>query len=258
MSAAPPLMALRNVEAGYGPVIAVRGVSLQVQAGSISALLGANGAGKTTLLKCVSGILQPTKGAIALGGERIDGLPPAEVVRRGISQSPEGREVFPLLTVLDNLQLGAYTRSGTEQRESLDLVYAYFPALAEHSRKLAGLLSGGQQQMLSIARALMARPNLLLLDEPSLGLSPKLTEEIFDIVKRINGEQGMTVLLVEQNARMALAVADYGYIMEVGRIVLEGSRDRLQSHPDVQEFYLGVQADSVRGEARWKRRKSWH
>jgi branched-chain amino acid transport system ATP-binding protein len=254
----PPLIELRNLEAGYGPVTAIRGVSLQVPRGAIVALLGANGAGKTTVLKVISGILEPLKGSILLAGERIDGLAPAAVVRRGVSHAPEGREIFPLLTVQENLLIGGYTRPSAELKEGLAAAFDYFPALRKQSGDLAGLLSGGQQQMLSIARALMARPSLLLLDEPSLGLSPILTAEIFEIVTRINRESGTTVLMVEQNARVALEAAHYGYVMEVGRIVLGGSSESLRRHPDVAEFYLGVQAEGVRGETRWKRRKTWH
>ena len=255
---ATPLIALRNIEAGYGPVTAVHGVSLEVPAGSIVALLGANGAGKTTVLKTVSGVLKPFKGTIHLSGQRIDGLSPGAIVRRGVAHAPEGREIFPLLTVHENLLLGAYTIRDACLRDDLDAAYGYFPELRQRARDLAGQLSGGQQQMLSVARALMGRPQLLLLDEPSLGLSPRLTDDIFSIVTRINRERGTTVLLVEQNAAIALASAHYGYVMEVGRIVLEGPSERLRAHPDVREFYLGIKAAGVRGEQRWKRRKSWH
>lgn len=253
-----PLLTLRNIEAGYGPVTAVRGVSLEVPAGSIVALLGANGAGKTTVLKAISGVLKPFKGAIHLSGDRIDGLSPEAIVRRGLAHAPEGREIFPLLTVHENLLLGACTVRDASLRGDLDAAYGYFPELRRRARDLAGQLSGGQQQMLSVARALMGRPQLLLLDEPSLGLSPRLTDEIFSIVTRINRERGTTVLLVEQNAAVALASAHYGYVMEVGRIVLEGASERLRAHPDVRDFYLGIKRDGVRGEQRWKRRKSWH
>lgn len=252
------MLTLRNVEAGYGPVTAIRGVSLQVPCGAIVALLGANGAGKTSVLKTISGVLRLSKGSIRLQGQRVDGVSPEVVVGAGVAHAPEGRELFPLLTVHENLRLGAYIRGDGEVGADIEKAYGYFPDLRQRRTALAGQLSGGQQQMLAIARSLMVRPRLLLLDEPSLGLSPRLTQEIFAIVMRINRERGTTILLVEQNARVALQVAHHAYVMEVGRIVLEGAAKDLREHPDVKEFYLGIKSDGVRGEKRWKRRKSWH
>ncbi|MDW8469760.1 MAG: ABC transporter ATP-binding protein [Burkholderiales bacterium] len=253
-----PILELANVEAAYGPVQALRGVSLKVERGRIVAVLGANGAGKSTILKTISGIIEPRKGQIRFEGEEIGGRDPAWIVRRGIGHVPEGREVFPFLTVEENLRMGAYTRSDPEGvARDLETVYGYFPVLKERARQEAGLLSGGEQQMLAISRALLSRPKLMLMDEPSLGLSPLLTREIFGIISRINREQGTTILLVEQNARMALEVAHYGYILEVGRIVMEDTCENLARKEDVREFYLGVKAQGVRGQRRWKRKKQW-
>lgn len=255
---ATAMLTLRNIEAAYGLVTAIRGVSLSVPAGVIVALLGANGAGKTSILKTISGILRPSKGSIHLQGQRIDGLSPEGVVHAGVAHAPEGREIFPLLTVHENLRLGAYIRNDDDVDKDMEAAYGYFPELRQRARQMAGQLSGGQQQMLSIARSLMIRPKLLLLDEPSLGLSPRLTDEIFSIITRVNREQGATILLVEQNTRIALDTAHYAYVMEVGRIVLEGPSKDLRENADVKEFYLGIKADGVRGEKRWKRRKSWN
>jgi branched-chain amino acid transport system ATP-binding protein len=255
---ADPILSLANVESAYGPVKAIRGVSLSVRAGSIVTVLGANGAGKSTILRTISGILDPQKGSISFRGEEIQRRDPAQIVRLGISHVPEGREVFPLLSVHDNLMMGAYTRRDRDAvAGDLDMVYGYFPVLKERSRQEAGQLSGGQQQMLAISRALMSRPALMLLDEPSLGLSPKLTQEIFDIIRRINRERGTTILLVEQNAAMALALADHGYVLEVGRIVMEDTCERLRQKDDIREFYLGMKDAGVRGERRWKKKKQW-
>ena len=257
-SAVEPILRLANVESAYGPVKAIRGVSLAVPRGSIVTVLGANGAGKTTVLKTISGILDPQKGSVLYRGEAIQGRDPAWIVRRGICHVPEGREVFPLLSVRDNLLMGAYTRPDRDEvMHDLEAVHAYFPVLMQRSGQEAGQLSGGQQQMLAISRALMGRPELMLLDEPSLGLSPKLMREIFGIIVRINRERGTTILLVEQNAAAALEVADYGYVLEVGRIVMEDSCARLREKEDVKEFYLGMKAAGVRGERRWKKRKTW-
>lgn len=257
-SAESALLELANVESAYGPIRAIRGVSLKVQRGQIATVLGSNGAGKTTILKTISGIIDPRKGQVHFQGQDITARDPAEIVRRGLSHVPEGREVFPLLSVRDNLLMGAYTRSDRDAVASdMETVFAYFPILRERAAQDAGLLSGGQQQMLAISRALMARPELILLDEPSLGLSPKLTKEIFEIVVRINREQGTTILLVEQNANMALNAADYGYVLENGRIVMEDSCDRLREKDDIREFYLGMKDAGVRGERRWKKKKNW-
>ncbi|NMM89975.1 ABC transporter ATP-binding protein [Rhodococcus sp. SRB_17] len=255
---APPLLRLQNVESAYGPIKAIRGVSLQVQPGEITAVLGSNGAGKTTILKTISGIIDPRKGNIEFEGADITAHDPAAIVRRGLVHVPEGREVFALLSVRENLLMGAYTRSDRDAVvRDLERVYGYFPILQERAAQDAGLLSGGQQQMLAISRALMAAPRLILLDEPSLGLSPKLTKEIFEIVVRINREHGTTMLLVEQNANMALNAADYGYVLENGRVVMEGACDVLREKDDIKEFYLGMKDAGVRGERRWKKKKNW-
>jgi branched-chain amino acid transport system ATP-binding protein len=252
------ILALTNVESAYGPIRAIRGVSLRVRQGEIATVLGANGAGKSTILKTISGIVDPRKGTIVFRGEDITAQDPALIVQRGLSHVPEGREVFPLLSVRDNLMMGAYTRRDRDAvARDLEIVYAYFPILKERQQQDAGLLSGGQQQMLAISRAIMAAPQLILLDEPSLGLSPLLTHEIFHIVVRINRERGTTLLLVEQNANMALNVADYGYVLENGRIVMEDSCERLREKEDIKEFYLGMKEAGARGERRWKKKKTW-
>ncbi|MES3016013.1 MAG: ABC transporter ATP-binding protein [Pseudomonadota bacterium] len=252
------ILQLNNVESAYGPVKAIRGVSLKVEPGQIATVLGSNGAGKTTILKTISGIIDPRKGTIEFRGHDITAQDPASIVQRGLSHVPEGREVFPLLSVHDNLLMGAYTRKDRDAvLRDLETVYAYFPILKERGAQDAGLLSGGQQQMLAISRALMAAPTLMLLDEPSLGLSPKLTKAIFEIVVRINRERGTTMLLVEQNANMALNAADHGYVLENGRIVMEDSCERLREKDDIKEFYLGMKEDGARGERRWKKKKTW-
>jgi len=252
------ILKLLNVESAYGPIRAIRGVSLAVEKGRIGTVLGANGAGKSTILKTISGIIDPRKGSVEFAGADITAMDPAEVVRRGLSHVPEGREVFPLLSVRDNLVMGAYTRTDRDAAaRDMEMVYGYFPILREREHQEAGLLSGGQQQMLSISRALMAAPQMILLDEPSLGLSPRLTREIFEIVVRINRERGTTLLLVEQNAHMALNVADYGYVLENGRIVMEDTCERLREKDDIKEFYLGMKQSGARGERRWKKKKTW-
>lgn len=257
-SAQPPMLRLLNVESAYGPIKAIRGVSLKVRRGEIATVLGSNGAGKTTILKTISGILDPRKGSVEFQGKDITALDPALIVQQGLSHVPEGREVFPLLSVHDNLLMGAYTRKDRDGvARDMEMVYGYFPILRERSHQDAGLLSGGQQQMLAISRALMANPDLILLDEPSLGLSPKLTKEIFEIVVRINRERGTTILLVEQNANMALNASDYGYVLENGRIVMEDTCARLREKEDIKEFYLGMKETGVRGERRWKKKKTW-
>jgi branched-chain amino acid transport system ATP-binding protein len=252
-----PLLQLLNVESSYGPIKAIRGVSLDVHAGEIVTVLGSNGAGKTTILKTISGIIDPRKGNVMFDGVDITAQDPAAIVRRGLSHVPEGREVFPLLSVRDNLRMGAYTRQDREGVErDMAQVFDYFPILQERADQDAGLLSGGQQQMLALSRALMAQPKLILLDEPSLGLSPKLTKEIFEIVVRINRERGTTILLVEQNANMALTAADRGYVLENGRIVMQDTCARLREKEDIREFYLGMKEDGVRSERRWKKKKT--
>lgn len=253
----PSLLALRNIETYYGPIMAIRGVSMAVREGQIVSLLGANGAGKTTVLKTISGAMEPQKGVVEYQGEAIQARDPDWVARRGIGHVPEGREVFPFLTVEENLRMGAYSRRDGEIDADIEQVYGYFPVLKGFGRQPAQVLSGGQQQMLAIGRALMLRPNLMLLDEPSLGLSPRLVHEIAEIIVRLNKERNVTMLLVEQNAKMALDIGDYGYVMENGRIVMEDTCERLRNAPDIQEFYLGMKDGGVRGRRRWKQRKTW-
>ncbi len=263
-----PILKVNNLEVVYNHVVLVlKGLSLQVPEGAIVALLGSNGAGKTTTLKAVSGLLPLENGEIRDGwidfaGQRLDRLAPHRIVRRGLFQVMEGRRIFQELTVEENLVCGAYTRGDRAGvRDDLDKFFAYFPVLKKRLRNLAGYLSGGEQQMLAISRALLARPRLMMLDEPSLGLAPLLVEEIFAIIQEINRREGTTILLVEQNAQMALSVSSYGYIMENGRVVLDGPTDRLLGDQDVREFYLGLGASGRRKSHRdvkhYKRRKRW-
>ena len=265
--ASAPLLSLNNVEVRYDEVIlALRGLSLEVAEGQVAALLGSNGAGKTTTLKAISGLLhvedgRVSDGTIVFAGEEIQGKAAHRIVEQGLFQVLEGRRVFEHLTVLENLAAGAHTRRDRAGAGAdVDRVFGYFPRLAERRRQTAGHLSGGEQQMLAVGRALMARPRMMLLDEPSLGLAPLLVESIFEIVERINREEGTTILLVEQNARLALSVASRGYVMEGGRVVLEGSADELRENEDVKEFYLGM-GDSGRRSYRdvkhYRRRKRW-
>ncbi len=252
------LLDIRNIETFYGPIMAIRGATLKVDEGIIVTILGANGAGKTTILRTISGAMDPRKGTITYDGKSIVGLDPADIVEMGIAHVPEGREVFPHMSVRENLLLGAYLRWKSKTiSEELEMLYSYFPVLKTLSKRAAGNLSGGEQQMLAISRGLMSDPRILLLDEPSLGLSPLLVEEIFNIIKRLNKEQKVTILLVEQNARMALSVADYGYALEMGRIMMDGTAKRLEENEDIREFYLGIRDEGVRGEKRWKRTKQW-
>jgi branched-chain amino acid transport system ATP-binding protein len=262
------MLSLNNIEVIYDSVILVlKGVSLEVRDGGITTLLGANGAGKTTTLKAISGVLRTergevTKGSIELGGQRIDRLPAYEVVRRGVVQVFEGRRVFEHLTTEENLVAGAHIQSDRQRvSESIERVYQYFPRLKDRRSVQSGYLSGGEQQMLVIGRALMATPRVMLLDEPSLGLAPMLVEEIFEIVNRLTREQKLTVLLVEQNAALALAIAEHGYVMENGRIVLDGSAEALRENADIKEFYLGLTEVGARRSYRdvkhYKRRKRW-
>jgi len=261
------LLNVNNIEVVYEHVILVlKGVSLQVPEGGLVALLGANGAGKSTTLKAVSNLLRAergevTKGVIEFLGERIDQRDAAEVVRRGIVQVMEGRRKFEHLTVEDDLLTGAYSRPDAQAvKKDLDLVYSYFPRLAERRNVKTGYISGGEQQMVVIGRALMARPKLMLLDEPSMGLAPLLVKEIFDIVVRLNQEEKMAILLAEQNATMALEVARYGYVMENGRLVLDGDAHTLRDNEDVREFYLGlteIGKKSYRDVKHYRRRKRW-
>ncbi len=255
---ADALLTVNNLETYYGPIMAIRGVSFAVPEGSIVTILGANGAGKTTILKTVCGVMDPQKGTVTFAGREIQGMDPDRVMRLGLSHVPEGREVFPFLTVRENLAMGAYTRRDADGvAQDLEGVYGYFPVLQERAEQRAGQLSGGEQQMLAISRALMARPKMILLDEPSLGLAPRLVKEIFQIIVRINKERGVTILLVEQNANMALHIADYGYVLEVGRVVMADTTARLLEKEDIKEFYLGIKESSVRGTRRWKRKKTW-
>jgi branched-chain amino acid transport system ATP-binding protein len=262
------ILRLNNIEVIYSDVILVlKGLSLAVPQGQIVALLGANGAGKTTTLKAISGLLKTengkvTGGSIEFMGRRIDGLDPERICRLGIVQVMEGRKVLESLSVEENLRIGAYTRSDPDGVErDFQMIYDYFPRLVERRHQLAGYLSGGEQQMLVIGRALMAQPTLLLLDEPSLGLAPLLVREIFDIIQKINAERGTTFLLVEQNAQIALSIAHYGYIMENGRIMLDGPAESLRGNEDVREFYLGLSEAGRRKSFRdikfYKRRKRW-
>ncbi len=249
-----------NIETLYDKITALKGISVSVEKGSIVTILGANGAGKTTVLKTIMGLLedQPEKGKIIFDGKSIERKKAENLVSLGISYVPEGREVFPELTVKENLKMGSYTRKDKKGiTEDYERMIGYFPVLGERKRQLAGTLSGGEQQMLAIARGLMSRPKLLMLDEPSLGLAPILVGEIFDIIKEINKE-GVTILLVEQNANLALQIADYGYVLETGRIVLSNTCKKLMENEDVKEFYLGVvKEDSVKGFKRYKRKKRW-
>jgi branched-chain amino acid transport system ATP-binding protein len=262
------MLALNNIEVVYdGVILVLKGVSLNAEEGHITTLLGANGAGKTTTLKAISGLLRTergevTKGSVEFGGERLDRLLPYDVVKRGVVQVFEGRRVFENLTVEENLVAGAHSqRDFAKVRTGIERVYASFPVLKERRQQSAGYLSGGEQQMLVIGRALMSDPKLILLDEPSLGLAPMLVEEIFGVIRRLKDEQGLTVLLVEQNAALALEVADHGYVMESGRIVLDGPADALRRNSDIKEFYLGLNESGARKSyhdaKHYKRRKRW-
>ncbi|QDL93696.1 ABC transporter ATP-binding protein [Paroceanicella profunda] len=266
---APPgetLLELNNIEVIYNHVILVlKGVSLKVPQGGITALLGGNGAGKTTTLKAISNLLRSergevTKGSIRYRGDRVQDLNPSELVRRGVVQVMEGRHCFEHLTVEENLLTGAYTRKDREIAADLEKVYAYFPRLRERRRSQAGYTSGGEQQMCAIGRAVMARPACILLDEPSMGLAPQLVEEIFGIVKDLNEREGVSFLLAEQNTNVALRYAHYGYILESGRVVMDGPAAHLRENPDVKEFYLGMSdkgRKSFRDVRSYRRRKRW-
>jgi branched-chain amino acid transport system ATP-binding protein len=261
------VLRLNNVEVRYDRVILVlKGLSLEVPEGQIVTLLGANGAGKSTTLKAISGLLKSEDGEVRDGTIELDGrsiatLDPADIVRRGIFQVMEGRRIFQHLSVEENLLAGAHTRPRRTLKDDLEVVYDYFAPLRDRRQSIAGYLSGGEQQMLAIGRALMARPRLIMLDEPSLGLAPLIVEEILEIIQRINRESGATILLVEQNARLAMSVASYAYLMENGRIVLEGPPAKLRENQDVQEFYLGLtelgERRSYRDVKHYKRRKRW-
>ena len=264
---AAPLLAFRNIQVVYDNAIeAVRDVSIDVPEGAIVALLGSNGAGKSTLLKAMSGVLYAEEGALDNGtihfrDEDIGALLPDAIVRRGLVQVPEGRRIFPALTVEENLTVGGFTIPAATVRERRDRAFALFPRLAERRAQIAGYLSGGEQQMLAIGRALMAGPKLLALDEPSLGLAPQIIDRIYDVIASLRRDLGLTVLLVEQNAALALEIADYGYILENGRVVLDGPAERLLRNEDVREFYLGTggggERRSMRDVKHYKRRKRW-
>ncbi len=262
------VLSVNNIEVIYDHVILVlKGVSLEVPEGGIVALLGANGAGKTTTIKAISTLLRSergevTKGSIEFMGEQVENLNPAELVNRGVVQVMEGRHCFEHLTVEENLMTGAYTRKDGRKAiaASLDMVYDYFPRLRERRRSQAGYTSGGEQQMIAVGRALMASPKVVLLDEPSMGLAPQLVEEIFGIVKTLNEKEGVTFLLAEQNTNVALRYATYGYILENGRVVMDGAASELQNNEDVREFYLGIsggERKSFRDVKQYRRRKRW-
>ncbi|BCR04930.1 ABC transporter ATP-binding protein [Desulfuromonas versatilis] len=259
------VLTVNNIEVVYDEVILVlRGISLEVPQGEIVTLLGPNGAGKSTTLKAISGLLKTedgkvTRGNVTFMGENITNRPPEEIVRKGIFQVMEGRRIIEDMTVVENLRLGAYTRRDRGIRKDIDMVFDYFPRLKERTG-MAGYLSGGEQQMLAIGRAMMARPKMILLDEPSMGLSPLLVKEVFNIIRSINREQGITMLLVEQNANMALHACSYGYVMESGKIVLDGNREELLSNEDMKEFYLAggdKERKSFKNIKSYKRRKRW-
>jgi branched-chain amino acid transport system ATP-binding protein len=233
------VLELADVNVYYGNIHALRGVSLTVERGEVVTLIGSNGAGKTTTLRAIVGLNRPRTGTITLEGERIDGKPPHEIVTLGVSESPEGRHVFPRMSVRENLEMGAFSRKSANLTEDFDRVLALFPILEERTKQAAGTLSGGEQQMLAIGRALMARPKVLLLDEPSLGVSPVLVQRLYEALKEIN-EQGTTILLVEQNANKALALAHRGYVIETGSIVLADTAEKLRGNPDVRKAYLGL------------------
>ena len=261
------LLQLNNISVVYSDVIQVlKGVSLSVEKGHIVSLLGSNGAGKTTTLKAISGLLKPengevTEGTILYNGVNIQNQAPEFITRKGIIQVLEGRQPFKYLTIEENLRVGTATRAGKPYKQDLELVYNYFPALVKRRKSLAGYCSGGELQMLVIGRALMAHPQLLLLDEPSLGLAPLVVQEIFRIIKKINEDQAATIILVEQNARMALQVAHYGYVMENGKIMMEGTAKELSDNPDIKEFYLGMAASGIAKSYKdvksYRRRKRW-
>ena len=267
ISTAPPALSVHNIQVVYGGAIeAVRDVSLEVHSGQIVALLGSNGAGKSTVLKAVSGVLDTEdgeieKGSVHLFGEAVERAPAPAIVAQGMVQVPEGRRLFATLTVEENLVVGAHLQGAARLAETRDYVYELFPRLADRRKQIAGYLSGGEQQMVAIGRALMSRPKVLALDEPSLGLAPLIVTEIFNTIRKLRETSGLTILLVEQNANRALAIADYAYIMENGRVVLDGTSEQLRRNQDVREFYLGLSSQpgrtSMKDVKHYKRRKRW-
>ena len=253
-----PLLSVDSLQVRYGAVEAVRGIGFEIHPGEIVAFLGANGAGKSSTLNALAGLVPVASGRVVFDGTDITHHAPERLAPMGMTLTPEGRRIFGTLTVEENLRMGAYVRSDLDGiRQDEEMVYSYFPILRERRRQAAGTLSGGQQQMLAIGRGLMARPKVMLLDEPSLGLSPLLVREIFTIIRRLNREQKVTMMLVEQNAKVALEVSDYGYVMELGRIVMADESALLLESKDIQEFYLGVQGETQRGQKRWKQKKTW-
>jgi len=252
------VLEVRNIETYYGPIRAIAGISLDIPENGMICILGANGSGKSTILKTIAGVLEPDKGRVIFFRKSITGLSPDRIAQLGISLVPEGREIFPDLTVRECLDLGAYKRRDKAGiQKDVNLCMDYFSVLKERRSQLAGMLSGGEQQMLVVAMALVAKPKLLMVDEPSLGLSPIVNVQLFQIFKNINKNEKTALLIVEQNAKAVLSIAEYGYVMENGRIVLEGPSEKLAKHPDVREFYLGLKNEGVRGTKRWKRRKHW-
>jgi branched-chain amino acid transport system ATP-binding protein len=252
-----PLLSIRGVKTFYGSIMALKGVDLDVNEGEIVALIGSNGAGKSTLMMTTFGDPRAREGSVVFDGRDITRMPPHEIAKLRIAQSPEGRRIFSRMTVFENLQMGAAIADPKYFSDDLARVFALFPRLEKRIVQRGGTLSGGEQQMLAIGRALMSRPRLLLLDEPSLGLSPILVREIFAIIRRINQEQGVSILLVEQNAKVALETADYGYVLEIGRVVMNDGCERLMRSADIREFYLGAKEAGARGERRWKKKKTW-
>ena len=256
------MLKVQDLFVAYGGIEALKGISLEVPEGKIVTLIGANGAGKSTLLRTIVGLVKPKSGTISYNEQNITGLNSQKIVKTGITLVPEGRRVFPNLTVLENLQIGAYMRNDKEEiAKDIKWVYELFPRLEERIWQMAGTLSGGEQQMLAVGRALMSRPKLIMMDEPSLGLAPLVIKEIFRIIRKINEEHGTTIVLVEQNAHMALQVAHYGYVMENGKIVMEGTARELADNPDVKEFYLGMAASGIAKSYKdvksYRRRKRW-
>jgi branched-chain amino acid transport system ATP-binding protein len=251
------LLEVHDLHSGYGSSQVLFGVSLSIDAGGVSTLLGRNGMGKTTTVHTIMGLLPARRGTVEFEGTRVEGLPAFRIARLGFGLVPEGRQIFPNLSVRENLLAASANRTARPNPWTIPRVFEFFPRLAERQRNMGNQLSGGEQQMLAISRALMGRPKLLLLDEPSLGLSPLLTLQIFEIVKRINRERGVTLLVVEQNARIALQYADYGYVLEIGRIVMHDTCAALREKDDIREFYLGVKQDGAREGRRWKKKKTW-